>query len=183
MTKNTNGEIFIISDFRFQDVSVQELEELRKSETAGLVLKIDGRLYYAEISKDVNLSSANYFGNHMCSFNNVTCKRLSAATDEEGGCAKVRDFSCGIERYDWITRGYETFGTTHDVFVVAQCNHFEKCPPRKSVSVIRKKELHESLREFLHDRGNDYKWWSGVMPSANKKSHRGHGDSMSSENR
>ena len=67
------------------------------------------------------------------------CYRLSAASDEEGGCAKVRDSypdRC-IENYPWIREGYQISNTVpgHNVFVVVRCEHFLEFPKREKTSI------------------------------------------------
>lgn len=132
--------------FTLKEVSDEELKAYRNSGTPGFVLKMDEKMYYARIPVNLNLVTANLLGSHMCAHSKTVCKRLSALSDEEGGCAKVRECSCCIERYDWITRGYETFGTKKDVFVVISCNHFEKSPSRAAVSALERKDMLDSLR-------------------------------------
>ena len=62
------------------------------------------------------------------------CQRLTAASDKNGGCGKVRAYSRCIERFDWITLGYETFNTANnDVFFVGECMNYIKANTSKKV--------------------------------------------------
>lgn len=104
-------------------ISTMQLEEYRNSNIPGFVLKDKDTYYYAEI-RDLEVDVDDIIGEHKCSFGKYCCKHLSAASDDDGGCAKVRGLSNNIEKYDFITLGYETFNTTHDVFTVLKCSHY-----------------------------------------------------------
>lgn len=136
-------------DFKLKEVSSEELLEIRKSGVAGFVLKIGDKLYYTELTSNINLFSVNVCGNHKCCCGQNMCKHLSAAIDEEGGCAKVRGHACGIEQYDFITKGCETFGTRHDMFVVVNCANYEECPPKKKVSPEKLHQMRLDLALFM----------------------------------
>ena len=88
----------------------------------------------------------------MCNTGRIVCSRLSAESDEYGGCEKVRDFSsAGIEKYPWIRQGYETFATKYDCFVVTQCDHFRVNKPRPAMSTSEKNAIKLSLAQFRFD--------------------------------
>ena len=113
------------------EVSSDEIDEYRKKRISFLVLKVQGKYYFTEIPKNMNFLSANILGMHMCAKIGHECKRLSAASDENGGCQKIRDINEHINKYPWITDGFETYNTVVTVFKVAKCEHYEKCAPRK----------------------------------------------------
>ena len=115
--------------FYLDEVSSEDLAKYRQNNISSFVLKVDGILYYSEIPDNICFTSSTILGLHLCAFYNHECKRLSAASDVDGGCQKVRELSKCIERYPWITDGYETFGTKTDSFVVAKCLHYESCLP------------------------------------------------------
>ena len=106
-----------------REITLAELQKFRSSEVPGFVLKSNNNYYYSDA---INSSLREFgFSNHKCATSNGTvCHRLSAALDEEGGCAKVRGFSTHIENFPFITYGYETFNTKNDVFIVLNCYHF-----------------------------------------------------------
>ena len=137
--------------FPLQQVSLDELALLRESTDAGFVLKKGTSYYYADVSIVRNhrivLENAPA---HLC----ANCRFLSALPDEEGGCAKVRAFSRKIENFDFITYGYETFGTVSDVFMVHRCLHWQRSNyyPKRRVSQKDKLEL----ASFLFDDVKDY---------------------------
>ena len=120
----------IIGKIPLKIISAIQLEEYRNSDIPGFVLKDRDTYYYTEI-RNFEVDVDDIIGEHKCSFGRYCCKHLSAASDADGGCAKVRGLSNTIEKYDFITLGYETFNTTHDVFVVLKCSHYviseEKC--------------------------------------------------------
>ena len=121
--------------FPLRNVTSEDLEEYRKKGISSFVLKVNGKLYYSEIPDNICFTSSMILGSHLCALYKYECKRLSAASDEDGGCQKVRELSKCIEKYPWITDGYETFGTKNDSFVVANCLHYESCLP-----IINKKK-------------------------------------------
>lgn len=137
--------------FALAEVTYEKLTEYRMSGIPSFMLKLDGKFYYTRIPNDINFITANILGAHQCAVVKHECSHLTAASDEEGGCAKVRDRSHCIERYPWITRGYETFNTKHDVFVVVNCLHYEKCPPRKKLTTEEVNRLKLSIAQYVWD--------------------------------
>lgn len=118
--------------FPLKEVDVSELEELRATTIPGFVLKEYDRYYYAEIERNFKIPLDLLNKKHKCDDIHV-CMRLTAASDEMGGCGKVRSYSKCIERFDWITLGYETFNTNQDIFVVGECLHYVKSKTIKKV--------------------------------------------------
>ncbi len=137
--------------FPLIEVSPEALADYRKKGVSSFVLKVDGKLYYSAIPDNISFMSSAILGAHQCAVAGHECHRLSAASDEEGGCEKVRNRSNYIERYPWITTGYETFNTKHDSFIVVNCLHYEKCPPRKYRTTAKINEARLSLAQFVWD--------------------------------
>ena len=131
--KVTLAETVEPMSFSLNEVTVEELAAYRRSKIPSFVLKVNGKLYYTTIPDCISFVSSGLLGIHQCAIPKHECHRLSAASDEQGGCAKVRDRSQCIERYPWITTGYETFNTKHDSFFVAKCLHYRACPPKKKL--------------------------------------------------
>lgn len=138
-------------NFPLTEVTPEALADYRKKGVSSFVLKVDGKLYYTSIPDDISFVSSTILGAHQCAVAGHECHRLSAASDEEGGCEKVRNRSNNIERYPWITEGYETFNTKHDSFVVVNCLHYEKCPPRKTRTTAEINNARLSLAQFVWD--------------------------------
>ena len=114
----------VIGKISLKIISIMQLEEYRNSDIPGFVLKDKETYYYTEL-RNFGVDMDDIVGKHKCSYGKCCCKHLSAAPDAEGGCAKVRGLSNNIEKYDFITLGYETFNTTHDVFTVLKCSHYK----------------------------------------------------------
>lgn len=111
--------------FNLVEVSSEELATFREKEIPSFVLKVDNRYFYSQIPKKSSFMGSSILNSwHLCALHKNECYRLSAASDEDGGCAKVRERSTGIERYPWITSGYESFATRHDCFIVNACKHY-----------------------------------------------------------
>ena len=125
ITKNEKKEILSVQRFDLKQITRQQLLEFRKKRIPSFVLKKDGQFFHTRIDPELSFLSSNLLGYHMCAMMTNCCTHLSAASDEEGGCAKVRNMARYIERYPWITLGYETFSTKCDSFMVAKCNHYE----------------------------------------------------------
>lgn len=110
--------------FPLLKVDVKDLPSLRKNGKPGFILKENGQYYYAEITERFSVFSINIIGPHLCACN---CARMRALPDSCGGCAKVRNRSKeGIEKYPWITVGYETYNCKNEAFVVIACGHYKK---------------------------------------------------------
>ena len=128
VSKSEKKEIISQKRFQLKEVSVEELRLIRKARIPSFVLKenIDGieHYWFAKIDAELSFLSANILGRHQCSLAPNCCDRLSPASDEDGGCAKVRHMARFIELYPWITHGYETFNTKCDTFMVATCEHY-----------------------------------------------------------
>lgn len=137
--------------FPLREISAKEISKYRKSEVPSFVLKIGSKLYYTEIP-NISFIGVNLLGLHKCALSGMECRRLSAASDEEGGCAKVRNLSCNIERYPWIEEGFETFNTKQNAFCVTKCSHYEQCPPKKrTYSRAEIQEMRLGLAQYLWD--------------------------------
>lgn len=151
VSKDQIDEVVEPMTFDLIEVTAKELASYRKNGISSFVLKVDGKLYYTSIPDNISFVSSTILGAHRCAVAGHECNRLSAASDELGGCAKVRDRSQCIERYSWISTGYETFNTKHDSFVVVCCSHYEKCPPRKKLSAAELNNKRLGLAQFVWD--------------------------------
>ena len=151
VAKNQVAEVVEHMSFDLVEVTLEELAVYRKSGISSFVLKVDGKLYYASIPDNISFVSSTILGAHRCAVAGHECNRLSAASDKQGGCAKVRDRSQRIERYPWIKTGYETFNTKHDSFVVVNCLHYKPCPPRKKLSADDINRTKLGLAQFVWD--------------------------------
>ena len=141
VTRKLLEEVTSSLSYNLSQVTVEEIIEYRKSTLPCFVLKQNNNFYFSVISDDISfVSCGSSLGKHMCSW----CQRLSAASDTEGGCAKVRELARYIERYPWITKGIETFNTKHDALVVFQCEHFkeyQKQSTKKTALELRQLKL------------------------------------------
>lgn len=141
-----------IATYQFREITVEELKSLRKTKTPSFVYKEYERYFYCEIPYDKSFLATNELGNHMCSCQAIgCCERLSAASDKDGGCAKVRGYSIGIEKYPYIQTGYETFNTSNDVFVVLSCQNFKLCESTTQTSRDHILQLKVGLAQFVWD--------------------------------
>jgi len=133
------------------EISENSIEEYRQSKIPSLVIKINGKYYYAKINHDMDLESTMLIGKkHRCAFKDKVCDRLSALPDEKGGCAKVRDRIKRIENYDCIIIGYQTFNTkSNDVFVVIKCSRYKEAEQMK-FTIEAKNNLRKGIADFYY---------------------------------
>ena len=110
-----------IKEVPLREIQVEKIKPLRKSGKPGIVIKDNGKYYYAEIDPEIKMVPEDMLGPHMCA---QLCHRLSPASDEKGGCAKVRGHSFFIERFDFIKLGYETFNVPTESFIVSKCSNY-----------------------------------------------------------
>lgn len=127
-----NNEEVVTTETPLMKTTAEELQTYREK-FSGLVVKIDGISYYTRINSKSHVIFSKKFGGYMC----TSCIHMSATSDDEGGCAKVR-LGEYIERYPWIIEGYETFNTSRNVFIITKCQHYQKEQVRKH----RKKKNH-----------------------------------------
>lgn len=125
--------------------SQDEIFSARLSTAPGFILKVENLLYYSQIPYNLNLKAVSF--SHLCAINNSECSHLIATPSILGGCPKVQDRfiefydkndsyssyidtledSKRIEKYDFISLGFETFNTISNTFCVIKCNNYEKC--------------------------------------------------------
>ena len=128
-------------DYPLRQVTTEEIATLRMSDEPGFILKIEGKYLYASIPKTLNCSSSKMLGKYLC----ATCQRFSSKPDCAGGCVKVRDsdfneyrmlgfseddayeLSKRLEKYSFISEGYETFNTSTESLVITKCAHYHLC--------------------------------------------------------
>lgn len=153
-------------EYPLKEATEQELINLQVKRVPIFKLKRREKLYYAVIPKKMRLITPHMVLKHKCGGDLKLCSKFSAASDEDGGCAKIRDLvpkahiekkcsfeeavvaSKRIEKYDHILFGYETCNTAYDVLVVLVCSNFEEYkrkPITKNVDDIKL-----SLAEIWH---------------------------------
>ena len=115
----------ILKKFPLKVVSVDDIVKLRSSGKPGFLLKENEIYYYAKIDPIIRIISHEIMTPHLCGKKGHECRRLAALSDAKGGCAKVRDKYKYIENYSFITKGFETFNTDYDSFVVFECSHYK----------------------------------------------------------
>jgi len=141
----------ILYEFQLTEILKKEIPQLRREKTPSFVLKVGDRYYHTYIPKKLKFIGASIFGPHKCGI----CNRMSAACDAEGGCKKIRENSTGIERYPFVTVGFETFGYNYgrSAFFVGECANFEALPERKKMSPSEVNKLKLGLAQFMWEDG------------------------------
>lgn len=134
-----------VVEYTLNEVTLKELFRHRLSGVAGVVYKEGEKLFYADFIDGTETCFSRINCNHICGKSSAECKYLSAKSDENGGCAKVRDsfvpsyynkgshvFVTGkmIEKYDFIEEGIEIFNSIHFLLNVVKCKNYKKVEPR-----------------------------------------------------
>ena len=161
---------------KLQRISASNLYTLRKriydnpNKCCALIVYKQGDIIsWAKISKKNNVRIT--CSSHKCG----TCEHCSAASDNRGGCAKVRDIpyegrfpnnvmneqqlyeesleDCRrIEKYQFVREGVELFNINGgDESVIYCCNRFEAFHERKPLPLGERVRRIESLRHFVED--------------------------------
>lgn len=136
-------------NFPLRKVSPEEVSEFREKGIPSFVMKVCGEFYYAKIPNNITFMSSSILGTHVCAEVHKECRRLSAASDEDGGCKKVRDSLKRIEDYPWITKGYQTFNTKCNSFRVVACEHYEKCAPQASIPQTERTHRKLAIAQYV----------------------------------
>ena len=140
-TKETTDKKLIATSFEIlkvfytlKEVVPEDLPSIRRRGLPGIVIKTDGRYYYSPIKEGTSFDSNLLGGVHKCCCSDKLCSRLSALSDEEGGCSKVRDRVKRIEDYPQIKEGFEVHNNGLDEsFIVNRCEDFSEMNASSSI--------------------------------------------------
>lgn len=150
-----------VDKFPITRVTRSQIKNYRLDGKPYCLIKSNGRYVIAPIPD--NLSLTNVTCKHLCS----VCDHCFARPESEGGCSKICDLSADeysdlsenqaidesmrLEKYDFITTGFETIGTNGaNVFIVMNCNHFVHEPVRYSPLILpeRNEKNEENCRRI-----------------------------------
>lgn len=142
--------------YELKKVCENELKKLRKTHAPALIIKMNGVCYWGELDSScerldfMNRFKLGYM--HYCATAGKECARLSAASDECGGCAKVRDRGNAkrIEKYPWITDGYQTVNIRIPVFFVSRCNHYVLATPGRFLPKEKINEMKLGIAQYMY---------------------------------
>jgi hypothetical protein len=141
--KNKSSGIFSIDNdqvkigsktYTVTEITTEELSVYRKKKIPSLVVKTNGKLLYTRINPQYPIT---FTPCHMCNDTSHDCCHLIALDPADGGCNKVIEHSRYIERFDFITEGYETFNTVKDAFIVIKCNNYQASAMRGKAKLTR----------------------------------------------
>lgn len=157
--KYEEKEIVSTARYDLKEITVETLRQLRKTKIPSFVLKEtdeDGivHYWYAKIEFELSFLSSDLIGEHQCSYGPDCCARVSAASDEEGGCSKVRHKARYIELYPWIPFGYETFNTKSNTLMVAKCDHYTPAVRKPKPSRHSILQMKMNIAEYVYDDPN-----------------------------
>lgn len=118
-------------EYYLQEVTYQELVNIRLSRRPGLVLKRNGKLYYTEFPWEIYFSAPD-IGIHLCGVCRNICNHCKKANHWTvsyhqrlgRSFTKAVLYSGRIEKYKFIPFAIETFNCKTDVYLVMECtNH------------------------------------------------------------
>ncbi|MBQ9267097.1 MAG: hypothetical protein IJ217_02290 [Clostridia bacterium] len=124
----------------FKEINPARINVLRKNGKPGALLKRKGKYFYAELpGKKVEISNSV----HRCH----DCEFLCAASDENGGCQKVRDLKKRLEKYDDVTFGIETFNVDNELSqcIVFKCTKYDGFYNKPELTLAEKEKQLRSL--------------------------------------
>ena len=149
-----NNELVEDQILKFEPITKEEIISKRYRKETGIVMIFFGQLFYTKAPKYIRISKmAELMQGHLCR----KCMRLSAKSDEERGCQKVRDWpikfnprsiiddeenptlqskitkrdiieSMRIEKYPFLKFAMESINTTLPEILITDCNNFCKYP-------------------------------------------------------
>lgn len=125
-----------------QEISKSDITALRKSKKPGIIVKMDSIYYYAELCDRCVIIECDAI--HKC----ATCEHITAASDENGGCPKVRDLRKRIEEYDRILWGYQVFNAYYADVSVYVCWNYERFDKRKKTNNKEFAKLMDGLKDY-----------------------------------
>lgn len=139
---------------KFEPITEEEIIKKRYKKESGIIMIFFGQLFYTKAPKYIKISKMDeLLRGHLCR----NCMKLSAKSDEEGGCKKVRDWpikfnprsiiddeenpplqskitkrdiieSMRIEKYPFLKFAMESINTTLPEILITDCNNFCKYP-------------------------------------------------------
>lgn len=154
--------------YHLSKVTEEELFQHRLSKKPGFVFKKEGNLFYTSIPKDLSLISCRSLGAHVCAHSGSACRHLYAKKECDGGCSKVRDnsllchrrngyttakalkLSSRIEKYNFITLGFESFNTLQTAFVVLNCSNYANSPTRHKKTVMQINNAKLAIAQYVY---------------------------------
>lgn len=123
-----NTSVKTVATYKLLPITKEEIIKLRISKTPFFLLKKDGEFYSADITHNVKLVNEKLIGAHLCGECGNFCN-----------CEKVLGYSCfGLERFQFVTTGYEAFNVKQPICAVIQCDDFVVPPPREKLSVAKR---------------------------------------------
>jgi len=122
-----------------KEVSEEELMNIRLKRKLGVVLKLNGKLYFLSDSSKAVIAR-EIFGGHLCGkceFGSETiCPKIMdwfvKVFEEEGivGPYAVKKAK-RIEKYDFIVEGIEAFNTSDYYMIVTNCSKYQHSKPNE----------------------------------------------------
>lgn len=147
----TEVELVETQILKFEEATQEEIVAKRCQKEPGIIMVYFGQLFFTKAPKYIKISRiSEIYSNHKC----AQCIRLSAKSDEQGGCQKVRDWpikfipniivdqeseqgearitkrdiinSMRIEKYPFVTFGMESINTNNPELLIAVCENYKK---------------------------------------------------------
>ena len=120
-----------LNEVSFKDVkNLRMLERAHKLKKSYLLFVEYPKFFVAQIPKNMSfLVTGIYNDIHLCR----NCKHMCARPTAKGGCQKVIDTHKCLERYPFITIGYQEIGSgsSDKVLCVCECSKHEEEEPRE----------------------------------------------------
>ena len=121
--------------FYLEEITSHNLYEKRRNKIPSFILKEEDKLFWGEVDPKLHFISLEVemqkddtvLKNHKCAILNKECAhfyKCPKVNDRNINSGAMLRWSKRIEKYWFITIGYETMYTAQDAFVVLKCAHF-----------------------------------------------------------
>lgn len=117
--KIIHQDVELVDYFPLSEVTPEQIAKYRRKFIPSFVLKLDGKFFHTQIPEILNFRYSSILGSNQC----AKCKSYFSIRDKNISCERAKNEYNYIEKYPWITTGYETFYTYHDTFVVINCSN------------------------------------------------------------
>ena len=125
------------------EINAEEIATLRRSKKPGIIVKFDSKTYYyAELCDRHVIIKCGAV--HKCR----SCEHVTAASDEEGGCFKVRNLKKRIEEYSFILWGYQTINVNYKDLAVYVCWNYEPFNQKGKMNKADLVKMMAGLKEY-----------------------------------
>lgn len=137
--------------YHLREISLQELQDIRKDSNAGFLYKNGDKLYYVRVPKNCIINSSTLNVHQCCPSDGKTvCYRLSSLPDPDG-CEKIRRRKKYLESFKFIEIGYQTLNCKEKTFRVCKCLNYLEVKNISKKSFLDRKSLLSNIEDLYQN--------------------------------